>query len=159
VAEENVTVIYNATPIGAKMAAWVLLGIGGIVLLPIALIRDDHWLLVFAVPLILLGLLFLATRQRIALVSPTSVVRVTSYLLGLRVRQRQHPRSDITAIDLHRVAGDEQERASDTWYLRLRLRNRGYTIGRYNTRMSALLARRDLDEALQSLPPAPAEGE
>ena len=158
-AEENVTVIYNAPPIWAKMTAWALLGIGGIVLLPIALIRGDHWLLAFAVPLTLVGLLLLSIRLHIALLSPASVVRVTNFLLGLRMRQRQYLRSEVTSLDLDRVAGDERERASDTWYVRLRLRNRGYTIGRYDSRISALLARRDVNEALQTLPPPPVEAE
>lgn len=156
-AEENMTVVYNAPPIWAKMTAWVLLGIGGIVLLPIMLIRGDDWLLLFIIPLILIGLVLLSIRLRIALVSPASVVRVTNSLLGLRVRQRQYLRPDVAGLDLDRVAGDERERDSDTWYLRLRLRKRGYTIGRYDSRMSALLARRDVDKALQSLPLAPAE--
>jgi hypothetical protein len=158
VAEEKPNVIYDATPVWARMVAWTLLGIGGIVLAPIALIRGDHWLFYFAVPLIAMGLMLLAMRLRIAAVPSASVLRVTNSFLGLRVRQRQYLSSQITALDLHRVAGDERERDSDTWYLRLHVARRGYVVGKYDTRVSALLARRDIEEALDTLPLAPADG-
>jgi hypothetical protein len=149
VAEENRTVLYDAPPIWAKMTAWVLLGVGIIVLLPIMLVRGDVWLLLLIGPLVLTGLVLLALRLRIALISPASVVRVTKSVFGLRVSQQQYPTDDVGGLELSRVAGDDRERDSDTWYLRLRLRTRGYTIGRYGNRMSALLARRDVAQALQ----------
>jgi tetratricopeptide (TPR) repeat protein len=158
-AEETETVIYAATPIWARMVGWVLLGVGGIVLLPIAAIRGDEWLLVFAIPLILAGLALFALRLHIALISPAALIRVTNSVLGLRVRQRQYSGSEITGLDLQRIAGDDRERASDTWYLRLRLEDRTYTIGKYDSRTSALLARRDTEEFLQALPPAAVQDE
>jgi tetratricopeptide (TPR) repeat protein len=141
------------------MVGWVLLGVGGIVLLPIAAIRGDEWLLVFAIPLVLAGLALFALRLHVALISPAAVLRITNSVLGLRVRQRQYSRSEITGLDLQRVAGDDRERASDTWYLRLCLEDRTYTIGKYDSRTSALLARRDMDEYLQALAPAPVRDE
>ena len=155
--EEKSNIIYDATPVWARMVAWALLGIGGIVLTPVALIRGDRWLLYFAVPLIVMGFVLIAIRLRIAAVPSASVLRVTNSFLGLRLRQRQYPRSEITAIDLHRVAGDERERDSDTWYLRLHVARRGYLVGKYDTRVSALLARRDIEEALHTLPLAPVD--
>jgi len=157
VAEEKSNVIYDAAPLWAKMVAWVLLGIGGIVLAPIALIRGDTWLLYLCVPLAVVGLVLLAIRLRIAAVPSASVLRITDSFLGLRVRHRQYVRSQITALDLHRVAGDDRERDSDTWYLRLHVGRRSYTVGKYDGRMSALLARRDIEEALHTLPLAPVD--
>jgi hypothetical protein len=75
----------------------------------------------------------------------------------MRVVRRHYLPDDVTGLELDRVAGADRERDSDTWYLRLRLRNRGYTIGRYDSRMNALLARRDVQEALQGLRPTPLE--
>jgi tetratricopeptide (TPR) repeat protein len=141
----------------ALMAARVLLGIGGLVLGPIALIRRDYWLLYFAAPLILTGLVLVATGLRIAAIPAASVVCITHSFLGLRVRERRFDRSDVTALDLYRVAGSERERDSDTWYVRMCVGRRGYTIGKYDTRMDALMARRDIDEALGALPVAPRE--
>ena len=158
-AQETETVIYAATPIWARMAGWVLVGVGGIVLLPIAAIRGDTWLLVFAIPLILAGLALFALRLHIALIGPAAAVRVTNSFVGLRVRQRQYSRAEIVGLDLQRVAGDARERASDTWYLRLRLDGRTHTIGKYDSRTSALLALRDVEAVLEGLPPAAAQDE
>ena len=154
-AEERTTVIYDAAPVWATMTASILLGIGGIILVPIALIRGDHWLLYIGVPLVVIGLVPLAIRLRIAAVPSASVLRVTNSFLGLRLRQRQFLRSEVTALDLHRVAGDARERDSDTWYLRLHVGYRAYTVGKHDSRMSALLARREIEEALDTLPLAP----
>ena len=146
------------------MVAWLLLGIGGLVLVPIGLLSRAWWLFVPAVPLLLAGLVLLQTRLRIVVEHRTNVIRVTNSLLGLRLRERQYPLSDVIGLDLRRVAGDERERPSDTWYLRLRLnttvrtfgmvepRTRTYVIGRYDSRLGALEARRRLREVLQPQP-------
>ena len=58
--------------------------------------------------------------------------------------------SDVAGLDIQRVAGAERERPSDTWYLKLQLRTRTHTVGRYDSQISALLARRELGRALQA---------
>jgi hypothetical protein len=65
------------------------------------------------------------------------------------MRRRYSP-SEVRGVDIHRVAGDERERPSDTWYLRLILRTQTYTIGKYDTRLDALQARRELTEVLKT---------
>jgi len=142
------------------MVSWLLLGIGGFVLMPIGLLNRAWWLLVLAVPLLLVGLVLLQTRLRIVVEHHTGVVCVTNLLLGLKLRERQYPLSDVAGLDLQRVAGDERERASDTWYLRLQLhttvrffgqakpRTRVYTVGKYDSRLRALEARHWLGKML-----------
>jgi len=137
------------------MAAWLLLGIGGIVMAPIGLINRAWWLVVLSVPLLLAGLVLSLVRLRIVVEHPTGAVRVTNSLLGLRLRERRYPPSDVVGLDIQRVAGAERERPSDTWYLKLQLRTRTHTVGRYDSQVSALLARRELDRALQAGARAP----
>jgi hypothetical protein len=150
VAEEK-DIIYDGPPVWAKLTGAVLLGVGGIVLLPIAALRGDWWLLVFAVPLLVVGLLLLALRLCVAVERQAGVVLVTQSFVGLRLREHRYRPSEISALEIARVAGDEAERASDTWYVKMWAGRRGYTVGRYDTRVRALLARRDLDELLQGL--------
>jgi hypothetical protein len=148
--DEDARVIYDRPPIRVRMAAWLLLGIGGIVMAPLGLIDRAWWLVVLSVPLLLAGLVLSQIRLRIAVEHPTGVVRVTNSLLGLRLRERGYPPSDVVGLDIHRVAGAERERPSDTWYLKLQLRTRTHTVGRYDSHVSALLARRELGRALQA---------
>ena len=153
--DEDARVIYDGPPIRVRMAAWLLLGIGGIVMVPIGLINRALWLVVLSVPLLLAGLVLSQIRLRIVVEHPTGVVCITNSLLGLRLRQRRHPPSDVVGLDIHRVAGAERERPSDTWYLRLQLRTRTHTVGRYDSQVSALLARRELGRALEAGAQAP----
>jgi len=152
--DKDVTTLYDGPPIWARMVSWLLLGMGGIVLVPIALLSRAWWLLVPAVPLILAGLLLLQTRLHIIVERRTGVVRVANSWLGLMLRERQYPLSDVVGFDIQRVAGDERERPSDTWYLRLQLRTRTHIIGKYDSRLEALEARRRLSEVLQARPSA-----
>lgn len=157
-------VLYDDMPVRARMVAWLLLGIGGIVLAPMGLLNRAWWLLVLAVPSLLAGLLLLQTRLRIGVEQSTGLICVTHYLFGLKLRERRYPPSDVVGLDLHRVAGDEDERPSDTWYLRLRLyaavrtfgtvkhHTRTYLVGKYDSRLRALKARRRLGELLQTGP-------
>ena len=159
-------VLYDDTPVRARMVAWLLLGIGGIVLAPIGLLSRAWWLFVLAVPSLLAGLLLLQTHLRIAVERPTGLICVTHYLFGLKLRERRYPPSDVVGLNLHRVAGDEAERPSDTWYLRLQLhtaartfgtvnhRTRTYLVGKYDSRLRALKARRRLGELLRTGPQA-----
>jgi tetratricopeptide (TPR) repeat protein len=149
-------VIYDGSPMWVKMVAWVLLGVGGIVMVPIGLINRAWWLLVLAVPLLLAGLVLSQVRLRIVVEYPTGVVRVTNSLVGLQLRQRGYPPSDVVGLDIQRVAGAERERPSDAWYLKLRLRTRTHTVGKYDDRASALRARRELNAALRGRPQVPA---
>ena len=148
--DEDARVIYDGPPFWVKMVVWLLLGIGGIVMVPLGLINRAWWLVVLAVPLLLAGLVLSRVRLRIAVEHPTGIVRVTDSLLGLRLRERDYPPSDVVGLDIHRVAGAERERPSDTWYLKLQLRTRTHTVGRYDSQISALLARRELGKALQA---------
>jgi hypothetical protein len=137
----------------------LLLGIGGIVMAPIGLISRAWWLVVLAAPLLLAGLVLSQVRLRIVVEHSTGAVRVTSSLPGLRLRERRHPPSDVVGLDIYRVAGAERERPSDTWYLKLQLRTRTHTVGRYDSQVSALLARRELGRALQARAQAPTAAE
>ena len=153
--------LYDGPPIRTRMVAWLLLGIGGLVLTPIGLIKRAWWLLVPAIPLLLAGLVLFQIRLRIVVEHHTGVLRVTNSLLGLKLRERQYPLFDVIGLDLRRVAGDERERPSDTWYLWLQLgatvrtfgktkpRTRTYAIGKYDSRLRALEARRRLGEVLE----------
>jgi len=134
------------------MVAWLLLGTGGIVLAPIGLINRAWWLFVPAIPLLLAGLVLHQAHLRVAVEPGTGDVCVTNRLLGLKTRQRRYPPSEVGRLDLQRVAGDERERPSDTWYLNLQLGTRVYTIGKYDSRASALRARIEVREALQVHP-------
>jgi len=148
--DKEVNTLHDGPPIWARMAGWLLLGIGGFVLTPIGLVSRAWWLFVFAIPLLLVGLVLLQTRLRIVVERPTGAVRVTNSLLGLKLHQRRYPPSDVAGLDLQRVAGDERERPSDTWYLRLQLRTRIHTIGKYDSRLEALEAWRERNEVLQT---------
>ena len=163
-------VLYDGPPIRARMAAYLLLGIGGLVLSPIGLLHRAWWLLVLAVPLLLAGLVLVGTHLRIV-VAPgmdddndgdgdddemDEAIRVTNSLFGLRLRQRRYPLSDVAGLELQRVAGTERERPSDTWYLRLQLGAKTYVIGRYDSRQNALVARYAVGQALQIGPRAQA---
>ena len=152
--DEDVTTLYDGPPAWAWMLGWLLLGTGGFVLAPIALLSRAWWLFVFAIPLLLAGLVLLQTRLHIVVERHTGAVCVTNSLLGLKLREHHYPPSDIVGFDLQRVAGDERERPSDTWYLRLHLRTRTHIVGKYDSRLKALEARRKLNEALQARPPA-----
>jgi len=164
--DTSIGVLYKDTPIQARMVAWLLIGIGGFVLVPIGLVNRAWWLLVLAVPLLLAGWVLLQTHLRIVVEHHTGIVCVTSFLLGLKLRERRYPLSDVVGLDLQRVAGDERERPSDTWYLRLQLhitahtigkvkhRTRTYIIGKYDSRLGALKAQRRLRELLQAKPQA-----
>jgi hypothetical protein len=146
------SVLYDGPPIRTRMVAWLLLGIGGIVLVPIGLINRAWWLLVPAVPLLLAGLVLFQAHLRVAVEPGTGEVCVTNRLLGLKIRQRRYPPSEVGRLDLQRVAGDERERPSDTWYLYLQLGTRVYTIGKYDSQASALRARLEVREALHGNP-------
>ena len=150
--DRDIAVLYDEPPIWAKLVGWLLLGTGGLVLAPVALVNGAAWLFILAMPPLLAGLLLFQTRLCITLNRRTGLIMATNYLLGLRFRQRRYPASDIVGVDVHRVAGAERERASDTWYLRLQLRARAHTIGKYDTRLEALEARRELSKALQPGP-------
>ncbi len=163
--DESIGILYDDKPIQARMAAWLLLGTGGLVLVPIALVNRVWWLLVPAVPLFLAGFVLLHTHLRIVVEHHTGAVHATNTLLGLKLRERQYSLSNVIGLDLQRVAGDERERPSDTWYLRLQLhttvrtfsgrvapRTKTYTIGKYDSRLSALEAQRKLREVLQAQP-------
>jgi len=154
---EGTITLYDGPPVWAKMTGWLFVVIGGIVMLPLALANHAWWLLVPAVPVLLAGMVLLQTRLRIAFEHRAAQLVVTNYLFGLRLRQRKHPRSEVMGLDLRRVAGDERERASDTWYLKLRLHTHTYTIGRYGSRLDALQARRAAKQALQVQPQTAAE--
>jgi hypothetical protein len=146
------SVLYDGPPIRTRMVAWLLVGIGGIVMTPIGLINHAWWLFVLAVPLLLAGLVLFQVHLRVAVEPATGEVCVTNRLLGLKTRQRRYPPSEVSGLDLRRVASDERERPSDTWYLNLQLGARVYTIGRYDSRASALRARLEVREALQARP-------
>jgi len=148
--DKDVSVLYDSQPIRVKMAAAVLLGIGGLVFVPIGLINRAWWLLILAVPPLLAGLVLLKVRLRIVVEHGTGAVYVTNFLLGLKLREQRYPPGQVRGLDLRRVAGDERERPSDTWYLTLGLRTRIYTIGKYDSHMHALEARRRLNEVLRS---------
>jgi hypothetical protein len=148
--DKDVSVLYDSQPIRAGMAAAVLLGIGGLVCVPIGLINRAWWLLLLAVPLLLAGLVLLQVRLRIVVEHGTGAVYVTNFLLGLKLREQRYPPGQVRGFDLRRVAGDERERASDTWYLTLGLRTRIYTVGKYDSRVHALEARRKLSGLLQA---------
>ena len=150
--EKPGSVLYNETAIWAKIVAWLALGIGGLVCVPTGLYGLNWWLLVLAVPLLLLGLVLLQTRLHMAVERETGDVVVTNRLLGLKIHTRRYPWSDVMRLELQRVAGDERERPSDTWYLRLQLGLDTFTIGRYDSRVSALRAQRDVAEALKDHP-------
>ncbi len=160
--DEGNGVLYDGTPIRARMIAWLLLGIGGLVLVPIGWASQALWLFVIAAPLLLVGLVLLLTRVRIIVEHHTGVIRVTNFLGGLKLRERQYPLRSVIGPDLHRVAGDERERPSDTWYLvlqfhtttrtllgRLKPCTRTYIVGRYDNRVGAMEAWRRLRRILQ----------
>lgn len=121
-------------------------------LAPLALIYRAWWLFVPATPLVLAGLVLFQTRLRIAAERRTAQVEVTNYLFGLKLKRRRYAPSDVLGLDVHRVAGAERERPSDTWYVRLNLRTRTYTIGRHDDRLEALEAKRELGEVLRTRP-------
>ena len=150
--EEAGSVLYNQTAIWAKIVAWLALGIGGLVCVPTGLYGLNWWLLVLGVPLLLLGLLLLQTRLHMAVERETGDVVVTNRLLGIKIYTRRYPWSDVLSLELQRVAGDERERPSDTWYLRLQLGLDTFTIGRYDSRVSALRAQHDVAEVLKDHP-------
>ena len=152
--DKDVTLLYDGPPIETRRAAWVLAGIGGPVLVPIGLFGHAPWLYVFAVPMLLIGLVLLPLHVRITVNHRERLVRVTNRWLGLKVRERRYPASDLLGLDLDRVAGAERDRPSDTWYLRLRLGLKIYTIGKYDSRANALRAQLKLREKLENRPPA-----
>ena len=144
----NVTV-YDGPPIETRMAAWIALGIGGLVFVPVGWYGHAPWLYALAVPLLVVGLVLLPLHLRISVNHGEDLVRVTNRWLGLKVRERRLPLSDILGLDLLRKAGAERERPSDTWYLRLRLGIHTYTVGKYDSRANALRAQLRLREKLQ----------
>jgi hypothetical protein len=161
--DEDVNVLYDGPPIRTHRAAWLLLGAGGLVMVPIGLINRAWWLPILAVPLLLAGLILLQTHLRIVVDHDTAIVRVTNFWLGLRLRRRQYPLSNVSSFGLHRVAGAERQRPSDTWYLRLQIHTtartffggvkphmRTYLVGKYDSRLRALEARHELGEMLQA---------
>jgi len=151
-ADKEISVIYDGVPIRSRMAMGFLLGIGGLVFVPIGLINRAWWLLILAVPLLLAGLVLSQIRLRIVAERQTGAVRVVNLLAGLKVRERRYPPLDVLGLDLRRVAGDERERASDTYYLVLRLGLTTYTVGKYDSREHALEARQRLLGVLQTGP-------
>jgi hypothetical protein len=92
--EKPGSVLYNETAIWAKIVAWLAVGIGGLVCVPIGLYGLTWWLLVLAVPLLLLGLVLLQTRLHMAVERETGDVVVTNRLLGLKIHTRRYPWSD-----------------------------------------------------------------
>ena len=159
--DTSIRALYDDTPIPAKMAAWLLLGIGGLVLLPIAVVTDACWLLILAIPLLVAGLVLLQVSLRIVIEHQTGEICTTDFLFGLKLRERHYSLEDVAGLDLYRLAGNERERPSDTWYLRLRLDTtvrtfgkvrpgtRTYIIGRYESQLRALKAQRQLREVLE----------
>ena len=79
--DEREVVLYDDVPIGARWAGWLLLGIGGLVLTPAALVARYGWLLVVATPFLGCGVCLLQTRMRIAVDRRTLLVRVRYQLL------------------------------------------------------------------------------
>ena len=151
-AEKETSVIYDGVPIRSRMAMGLLLGIGGLVFVPIGLLSRAWWLLILAVPLLLAGLVLSQIRLRIVAERQTGAVRVVNLLVGLKVRERRYAPLDVLGLDLRRVAGDERERASDTYYLVLRLGLTTYGVGKYDSREHALEARHRLLGVLQTRP-------
>ena len=147
--DKDTSVIYDGIPIRSRMAMGLLLGIGGLVFVPIGLINRAWWLLVLAVPLLLAGLVLSQMRVRIVADRQTGTVCVVNLVAGLKVRERRYPPLDVFGLDLRRVAGDERERASDTYYLALRVGLKTYTVGKYDSRAHALEARQRLLGVLQ----------
>ena len=150
--DKDTSVIYDGVPIRSRTAMGLLLGIGGLIFVPIGLISRAWWLLVLAVPLLLAGLVLSQMRVRIVAERETGAVRVVNLVAGLKVRERRYAPLDVFGLDLRRVAGDKRERASDTYYLALRLGLRTYTVGKYDSRGHALEARQRLLGMLQSGP-------
>jgi hypothetical protein len=136
--EADTIQIYDDTPVWARMTGWLLLGVGAFVLLPLALFSWTWWLPIPAIPFIIIGGLLLQLDLQISAKRSTGTLRVTNQLFGLRLRERTYSLSDVHGLEVERVAGDEQVRASDTWYLSLYLPRRSYIIGRYDTRWDAL---------------------
>ena len=149
--DEREVVLYDDVPIGARWAGWLLLGIGGLVLTPAALVARYGWLLVVATPFLGCGVCLLQTRMRIAVDRRTLLVRVRYQLLRIGLSERRFTPSDLVGVEIPRVAGDELERDSDTWYIRLVFHSRAYTVGRYGEHLDALQARRDLVNQLSLL--------
>jgi hypothetical protein len=134
------------------MVAWVLLGVGGLVMVPIGLANRAWWLLVLAILPLLAGAVLLLARRRIFVARSPDVVRVVDLLGGLRLRRREYPIANVVGLDVYRVAGAERERPSDTWYVRLQIHTTARVFGRIRPRLKNYLLRRydDRLEALQA---------
>lgn len=169
--EQGDRLLYEGPPIRTWMAAWLLLGVGGLVLVPIGLMNRAWWLVILAVPPLLVGLVLLQARHRIVVQRGAGVVRVVDFVGILRLRQRQYPLADVVGIDVQRRAGAERERPSDTWYVVLQIhttsrsfgkvkpRLKTYLIGRYDSRLKALQARHRSSQVLRARPQVWAAGE
>jgi hypothetical protein len=132
--------LYDETPAWARAVGWLLMGIGGFVLAPIALFSRAWWLLAAAAPFALAGLLLLQLHLRIEPDRLSGGLVCTNSFLGLRLRRQRYDQGEIEGFDLQKVGSDERQRPSDTWYLRLLLRQRTHIIGAYETHEEALKA-------------------
>lgn|GEM_PF-2235070 len=155
--EQNV--LYEGIPIQVNLISWLLLGVGGVVLAPIALLSDTDWLLILAVPLLVCGLVLRLIHHQVAVEAYSGVIQFTLNWLGIQLRARRHQRADIETLAITRVGGDWRERDSDTWYIHLKMPGARYILGRYGTRLEALEARCQLSDIIQShaQPPDAAE--
>jgi hypothetical protein len=156
--------VYDDRPIWAHIAGWVILGIGAFVLLPLALLSWTWWLPIPALPFLLIGGLLLQLHLHIVADRPTGTLRITTKLFGWQIRERTYSLSDVHSLEIERVAGHAQRRASDTWYLSLYLPQETHLIGRYDTRWDALREKGRLSQTLalkRSAPPpaSPSTGE
>ncbi|MCJ7738772.1 MAG: tetratricopeptide repeat protein [Anaerolineae bacterium] len=143
-------VLYEGIPVQVNLISWLLLGVGGAVLAPIALLSDAGWLLILAVPLLICGLVLRQVHLQVIVESYTGVIRSTLKWLGIQLWTRRHQHAGIETLEIRRVGGDRRERDSDTWYIRLKMQGASYILGRYDTRPEALEARHQLSDIIQS---------
>jgi len=147
-ADENM--LYDGIPVQADLISWLLLGIGGAVLIPIALANRARWLLVLATPLILAGVALRRTRLVLTVEPHTGIIKADVAWLGIHLLARRHPHTEIQKLEIKRVGGNSRERDSDTWYLHLRLQTATYILGKYDMQVEALQAKHHLDKLIQA---------
>ena len=143
-------VLYEGIPVQVNLISWLLLGVGGVVLAPIAVLSHANWLLVLAVPLLVCGLALRQVHLQVIVEPYSGVFRSTLKWLGIQLWARRHQHADIETLEIRRVGGDRRERDSDTWYIRLKMQGASYTLGRYETRLEALEARHQLSNIIRS---------
>ncbi len=142
--------LYHGRQVETALAGWLLVGIGGLVCLPLGVAHGAWWLVGLAFPPLLAGLVLLGVRLRVELDPRHGLIHVRRSVLGLRVAARTYRQSDCLGVEVVRVAGDARERPTDTYYLRLRLATARYTLGRYRDRQSVLQAQYQLNELLRA---------